>query len=172
MPELPDIVAYLEALEPRVVGQRLEGVRVKSPFLVRSVSPPLSEAAGRRVVGFRRMGKRIVFELEQGLFLVLHLMISGRLHWKPRGAKPAGRLGLAAYDFENGTLLLTEASTKKRASLYLVRGEALAGSIGVESSRSKRTCPRSASAHSREPHGQARPDRSAPLLRHRQRVLR
>jgi formamidopyrimidine-DNA glycosylase len=123
VPELPDIVAYLEALKPRVVGQRLEGVRVKSPFLVRSVSPPLSEAVGRRVVGLRRMGKRIVFELEEGLFLVLHLMISGRLHWKPRGAKPAGRVGLAAFDFENGTLLLTEASTKKRASLHLARGE-------------------------------------------------
>ncbi|HSP95594.1 MAG TPA: DNA-formamidopyrimidine glycosylase family protein [Thermoanaerobaculia bacterium] len=123
MPELPDIVAYLEALRPRVVEQRLQAVRVKSPFLVRSVSPPLSEVSGKRVVGVRRMGKRIVFELEGDLFLVLHLMIAGRLHWKPRGAKLAGRTPLAALDFEDGSLLLTEASTKKRESLHLVAGE-------------------------------------------------
>jgi formamidopyrimidine-DNA glycosylase len=123
VPELPDVVAYLEALEPRVVEKRLEAVRVKSPFLVRSVSPPLAEAAGKRVVGVRRMGKRIVFELEGGLFLVLHLMISGRLHWKPRGAKLAGKIALAAFDFENGTLAFTEAGSRKRASLHLVRGE-------------------------------------------------
>ena len=123
MPELPDVVAYLEALEPRVVEKRLEAVRVKSPFLVRSVSPPLAEAAGKRVVGVRRMGKRIVFELEGGLFLVLHLMISGRLHWNPRGAKLAGKIALAAFDFENGTLAFTEAGSRKRASLHLVRGE-------------------------------------------------
>ena len=105
MPELPDVVAYLEALEPRVLGQRLEAVRVRSPFLVRSVSPPLTEAAGKSVVGLRRIGKRIVFELEDGLFLVLHLMVAGRLHWKPRGAKLAGETTLAALDFDNGTLL-------------------------------------------------------------------
>jgi formamidopyrimidine-DNA glycosylase len=124
VPELPDIAAYLDALEPRIVGKRLDAVRIKSPFLLRSVNPPLSEAEGRRVEGLRRIGKRIVFELEGGLFLVLHLMISGRLHWKGRGAKPAGKIGLAAFDFENGTLLLTEASSQKRASLHLTRGEA------------------------------------------------
>ncbi len=123
MPELPDIVAYLEALEPRVVGRRLEAVRIASPFLVRSVEPPLRQVEGRRVVGLRRIGKRVVFQLEGDLFLVLHLMVAGRLHWKARGAKLAGRVGLAAFDFENGTLLLTEASTKKRASLHLARGE-------------------------------------------------
>jgi formamidopyrimidine-DNA glycosylase len=124
VPELPDIVAYLAALDSRIVGRRLEAVRVASPFLLRSVDPPIRDAAGKKVVGVDRIGKRIVLELEGGLFLVLHLMISGRLHWKPRGAKLGGRMALAAFDFENGSLLLTEASTQKRASLYLVRGEA------------------------------------------------
>ncbi len=123
MPELPDIVAYIAALEPRVVGQRLEAVRLGSPFLLRSVEPPLGEAVGKKVLGLRRLGKRIVFELEGGLFLVLHLMIAGRLHWKPRGAKVGGWTSLAAFDFSGGTLLLTEAASKKRASLHLVRGE-------------------------------------------------
>ncbi len=123
MPELPDVLAYLEALKLRVVGKRLEAVRIASPFLVRSVDPPLREAEGRKVVRLRRIGKRVVFELEGDLFLVLHLMVAGRLHWKPRGAKLPGRVSLAAFDFENGTLLLTEASTKKRASLHLARGE-------------------------------------------------
>jgi formamidopyrimidine-DNA glycosylase len=123
VPELPDIVAYLAALESRIVGRRLEAVRVASPFLLRSVDPPLREAAGKKVLGVARIGKRIVFELEGGLFLVLHLMISGRLHWKPRRAKLGGKIALAAFDFENGTLLLTEASSQKRASLYLARGE-------------------------------------------------
>ncbi len=123
MPELPDIVAYLAALKPRIAGMRLERVRLGSPFLLRSVAPPLKDAEGKRVRGVRRIGKRIVFELEDGLFLILHLMISGRLHWKTRGAKISGRVALAAFDFENGTLLLTEASSKKRASLALVRGE-------------------------------------------------
>jgi len=123
VPELPDIVAYLEALAPRTVGRRLERVRLGSPFLLRSVDPPLREAEEKKVLGLRRIGKRIVFELEDDLFLVLHLMISGRLHWKPKGAKLGGRTALAAFDFEDGTLLLTEASTKKRASLHLARGE-------------------------------------------------
>ena len=123
MPELPDIVAYLAALESRIVDRKLEAVRVASPFLLRTVDPPLKEAEGKRVRGLRRIGKRIVFELEDDLFLVLHLMVSGRLHWKTRGAKVGGKIGLAAFDFEDGTLLLTEASTKKRASLSLVRGE-------------------------------------------------
>jgi formamidopyrimidine-DNA glycosylase len=123
VPELPDIVAYLAALESRIVDRKLEAFRVASPFLLRTVDPPLKEAEGKRVRGLRRIGKRIVFELEDDLFLVLHLMVSGRLHWKTRGAKVGGKIGLAAFDFENGTLLLTEASSKKRASLSLARGE-------------------------------------------------
>jgi formamidopyrimidine-DNA glycosylase len=123
MPELPDITVYLEALESRVVGQRLEGMRLTSPFLLRTAEPPLSAVNGRRVRSLRRMGKRIVFELEGDLWLVLHLMIAGRLHWHARGAKPPGRRGLAAFDFENGTLVLTEAGTKKRAALHVVQGE-------------------------------------------------
>jgi formamidopyrimidine-DNA glycosylase len=123
MPELPDIVVYLEALAPRVVGQRLERVRLASPFLLRSVTPPLASAEGRSVVGLRRLGKRIVLALEGDLFLVLHLMVAGRLRWRPPGATVAKKVGLAAFDFPTGTLLLTEASPKKRASLYLVAGE-------------------------------------------------
>jgi formamidopyrimidine-DNA glycosylase len=126
MPELPDVLAYLSALEPRVVGKRLESVRLGSPFLLRSVSPPLPEAEGRRVVGLRRIGKRLVFELEGDLFLVLHLMIAGRLHWRGKGAKVGGRNALAAFDFEDGTLVLTEAGSKRRASLHLVRKGGLA----------------------------------------------
>jgi formamidopyrimidine-DNA glycosylase len=124
VPEYPDIVAYLEALRPRIVGQRLERVRVSSPFLLRSVEPPIRGAEGRVVRGVRRLGKRIVFELEGGLYLVLHLMIAGRLRWRPPGAKPPGRIGLAALDFARGTLLVTEASSMKRASLHVVAGEA------------------------------------------------
>jgi formamidopyrimidine-DNA glycosylase len=124
MPELPDVVVYLEALERRIAGQILERVRISSPFVLRSVEPPISEAAGRRVLGLRRMGKRLVFVLEGGLFLVIHLMIAGRLRWRPPGAKSPGRMGLAAFDFANGTLLLTEAGSKRRASIYLVGGEA------------------------------------------------
>jgi formamidopyrimidine-DNA glycosylase len=128
VPELPDVVAYVEALAARIRGATLERVRLASPFLLRSVEPPLASAAGRRVLGLRRLGKRIVIDLEGELFLVLHLMIAGRLHWKPAGAKPPGRIGLAALDFSTGTLVLTEAGTKKRAAMYLVRGEAaLAG---------------------------------------------
>ncbi len=122
MPELPDITVYLECLHPRVVGQTLEQVRLASPFLLRSVEPPLSEAAGKIVRGLRRLGKRIVFVLDEDLFLVLHLMIAGRLHWKPKGTKPPGKVGVAAFDFSSGTLLLTEAGSKKRASLHLVQG--------------------------------------------------
>ena len=123
MPELPDITAYIEALESRIVGQPLERVRIPKPFLLRSVDPPISAANGRRVIGIRRMGKRIVLELEDDLFLVIHLMIAGRLRWVPAGAKVTGKLGLAAFDFPNGTLILTEAGSKRRASLWLVRGE-------------------------------------------------
>ena len=123
MPELPDIVVYLEALDRRVKGRPLEGVRLANPFLLRSVDPPPSSAQGRIVIALRRLGKRLVFVLEGDLFLVLHLMIAGRLRWKERGAKIPGRLGLAAFDFPNGSLILTEAGSKKRASLHVVRGE-------------------------------------------------
>jgi formamidopyrimidine-DNA glycosylase len=124
MPELPDIAVYLERLQPRVVNQVLQKVRLASPFLLRTVEPGLATASGKRVLGLRRLGKRIVFCLEEELFLVLHLMIAGRLHWKPPGAKVPAKVGLAAFDFANGTLLLTEAGSKKRASLHVLRGEA------------------------------------------------
>jgi formamidopyrimidine-DNA glycosylase len=123
VPELPNIVVYLEALATRIVGQPLERVRLASPFLLRSFDPPLSAVEGRRVVALRRIGKRIVIALEGDLHLVLHLMIAGRLRWKAPGEKLPGKVGLAAFDFPNGTLILTEQGTKKRASLYLVRGE-------------------------------------------------
>jgi formamidopyrimidine-DNA glycosylase len=123
VPELPDITVYIEALESRVVGQTLDRVRIPKPFLLRSVDPPISAAQGKRVVGVRRMGKRILLELEGDLFLVIHLMIAGRLRWVPAGGKVPGKIGLAAFDFPNGTLILTEAGSKRRASLWLVRGE-------------------------------------------------
>ena len=122
MPELPDVVVYLEALERRIVGRVLRGVRVSSPFVLRTVEPPIAEVAGRRVLGLRRMGKRLVWELEGDLFLVMHLMIAGRLRWGAPGAKAPGKIGLAAFDFDEGTLLLTEAGSKRRASLHLVAG--------------------------------------------------
>jgi formamidopyrimidine-DNA glycosylase len=137
MPELPDILLYLHALAPRVVGTRLLRVRLFTPFLLRSVEPPLSAVEGRRVVALRRIGKRVVFALEDELFLVVHLMIAGRFQWQDREpdaapyeanlaknpVKPGGKIGLAAFEFERGTLRLTEAGTKKRASLHVVRGE-------------------------------------------------
>jgi formamidopyrimidine-DNA glycosylase len=122
MPELPDVSVYVEHLAARTVGQELRTVRLKSPFLLRTFSPPLSSAFGKKVRGVRRLGKRIVFELEGDLFLVIHLMIAGRFRWKPAGAAIPGKLGLASFDFANGSLLLTEASTKKRASLHVVAG--------------------------------------------------
>jgi formamidopyrimidine-DNA glycosylase len=127
MPELPDVEVYLERLRAHVQGQPLEKVRIASPFLLRSAVPPISAAQGKRVTGLARLGKRLIFELEDRLFLVLHLMIAGRLRWREKGAAVPARLGLAAFDFPNGTLLLTEASKKRRASLHLVEGkEALA----------------------------------------------
>ncbi len=123
MPELPDIAAYISALEPRIVGQRLEQVRVASAFLLRTVQPPLSSAEGRTVSELRRVGKRIAIGMEGDLWLVLHLMIAGRLHWRPKGAKLAGRNSLAAFDFASGSLVLTEAGTKRRASLHVLGGE-------------------------------------------------
>jgi formamidopyrimidine-DNA glycosylase len=113
----------MEALESRIVGETLGRTRIPKPFLLRSVDPPISAAYGTRVIGVRRMGKRIVVELEDDLFLVIHLMIAGRLRWVPAGGKVPGKIGLAAFDFTNGTLILTEAGSKRRASLWLVRGE-------------------------------------------------
>ena len=124
MPEIPDLRVYIEALEERCGGQPLERIRIASPSLLRSVDPPLADCEGRRVLGLRRLGKRIVFELEGELFLVFHLMIAGRLRWRARGARPPRKGGLAALDFPAGSLILTEASTHKRASLHAVRGEA------------------------------------------------
>ena len=123
MPELPDISAYIVALEARILGQPLERVRLGSVFLLRTVDPPLSSTEGRRVVALRRIGKRIAVGVEGDLWLVLHLMIAGRLHWKAPQAKLAGRNALAAFDFPTGSLMLTEAGSKRRASLYVVRGE-------------------------------------------------
>lgn len=123
MPELPDITVYLEALEARILGQPLAGLRITSPFLLRSVDPPPAELVGKRVVALTRMGKRIVIAFETELHLVLHLMIAGRLKWLAPGAPIPRRLGLAALDFPDGTLLLTEAGSKKRASIHLVRGK-------------------------------------------------
>ena len=123
MPELPDITLYLEALAQRVHGQTLTRVRLRSPFLLRTATPPLDSIEGLRVISLRRMGKRITFGFENDLWLVLHLMIAGRLHWLDTGAKLAGKHNLAAFDFANGSLLLTEAGTKKRASLHLIEGE-------------------------------------------------
>ena len=122
MPELPDVTVYIECLVPRVVGQPLEAVRLASPFLLRTFDPPLKDAFGKRVTAVRRLGKRIVFALEDDLFLVLHLMIAGRLRWRAPGTKPPGKLGLAVFDCPTGTLVLTEASSRKRAALHLVRG--------------------------------------------------
>ena len=123
MPELPDILLYLSALESRVVGQPIQRFRLASPFLLRSVTPPLMAAEGRRVIALRRLGKRIVFELDGGIFLVFHLMIAGRFRWRSSGAPIPARLGLAAVDFPNGTLVLTEAGSKRQASLHVVEGE-------------------------------------------------
>jgi formamidopyrimidine-DNA glycosylase len=123
MPELPDIAAYISALEPRIVGQRLVRIRLASAFLLRTAQPPLAGVEGRIVRELRRVGKRIVIGLENDLWLALHLMIAGRLHWRPRDAKLAGRNNLAAFDFPDGSLVLTEAGTKRRASLHVLSGE-------------------------------------------------
>lgn len=123
MPELPDIVAYMKALEPRIVGERLESIRVATPFLLRTAEPPIAAVEGRMVRELRRIGKRIAIGVEGDFWLVLHLMIAGRLHWRAVGARLAGRQNLAAFDFADGTLTLTEAGTKRRASLHVVAGE-------------------------------------------------
>jgi formamidopyrimidine-DNA glycosylase len=123
VPELPDIVVYLEALERYVVGQPLQRVRLANPFLLRSVAPPIDAIVGRTVVGVRRIGKRLVLDFGDELFLVIHLMIAGRLRWRPVGGKVPAKLGIAYFDFPNGVLILTEAGTKRRASLTMVEGE-------------------------------------------------
>jgi len=135
VPELPDVAIYVESLERMVSGRVLERVRMASPFVLRSYDPPISDVEGKTVREVRRLGKRIVFALDGGLFMVVHLMIAGRFHWKPKGAKVAGRVNLASFDFESGSLFLTEASPKKRASIHLVRGEAALAAIsrgGIE----------------------------------------
>jgi formamidopyrimidine-DNA glycosylase len=124
MPELPDLTVYLESLEARIANRRLQRVRLLNPFLLRTAVPAISEAEGKRVTGLRRLGKRIVISLEGDLYLVLHLMVAGRLRWLEGKAKPPGRIGLALFEFENGVLTLTEAGTKRRASLHVVQGEA------------------------------------------------
>jgi len=123
MPELPDVTVYLEALSARVKGRKLLGVRLASPFVLRTFDPPLSAAAGKKVLGLLRVGKRLVLELEGDLFLVIHLMIAGRLRWLESGAKIPGKVGLAAFDFDPGTVVLTEVASKKRASIHLLRSE-------------------------------------------------
>jgi formamidopyrimidine-DNA glycosylase len=135
MPELPDVAVYLECLAPRIVGERLERVRLRSPFLLRTVEPRLGAVFGARVDGLRRIGKRIVIAVEGARFLVLHLMIAGRLRWRAAGTKLPGKLGLAAFDFSSGTLLLTEASSRQRAALHVVEGEAALAALdpgGIE----------------------------------------
>jgi formamidopyrimidine-DNA glycosylase len=124
MPELPDIAAYITALEPRILNQPLDRVRLANMFLLRTIQPPLADAEGRQVRELRRVGKRIAFGLEGDIWLVLHLMIAGRLHWRPPNPKLGGRQNLAAFDFPHGSLTLTEAGTKRRASLHVVSGDA------------------------------------------------
>ncbi len=123
MPELPDLTIYIESLEARIVGKPLENIRLASPFILRTVEPRVDEVRGKTILGLQRIGKRIVFELEDELYLVIHLMIAGRFHWKKPKTRIPGKVGHAAFDFSTGTLLLTEASTKKRASMHIVRGK-------------------------------------------------
>ncbi len=123
MPELPDVLAYLTGLQRQIGGRRIDAIQLRSPFLVRTFEPKLDTAVGRRIVGFRRLGKRIVWALEDDLFLVIHLMIAGRFHWKKTGTRPTRKIDLAAFHFDSGTMLLTEAGSKKRASLHVVDGE-------------------------------------------------
>ncbi len=135
MPELPDITVYIESLEKRIVGHTLELIRITNPFLVRSVEPPIRATEGKRVVEIRRIGKRIALGFEDDLWIVIHLMIAGRFRWLARGAKVPGKLGLAAFDFDDGSLILTEAGSTRRASVTVVKGEEALQSIsrgGVE----------------------------------------
>ncbi len=123
MPELPDLSNYIESLKPRIVGETLAGIRISSPFILRSVEPTVEEVSGRKVLGLERLGKRIIIELEQDHYIIIHLMIAGRFRWYKAGAKLPGKLGLMAFDFESGTLVLTEAGQKHRASVHLVAGK-------------------------------------------------
>ena len=132
MPELPDITIYLEALNARILGEPLERLRIGNPFLVRTIAPAPGELEGRRVIGLRRLGKRIVFALDGDLFVVLHLMIAGRLRWRERGAPIPGKVGLAAFDFPRGTAILTEAGSKRQASIHIVQGEASLSALDPE----------------------------------------
>ena len=173
VPELPDIVVYLESLRPRVLGQRLDSIRIINPFTLRSFEPPIGAAEGKAVVGIRRMGKRLVLELDGQLFLVIHLMIAGRLRWRPPGGKPPGKPALAAFTFPTGTLVLTEAGSKRRASIHLVAGPgALAeferGGLEVLESDLSDFFRPPASGTS---HAQAVSHRPTTLQRHRERVL-
>ena len=174
MPELPDLSVYIETIGAKTIGDPIEHVRLASPFLVRTVDPPVRALEGARVLGLRRVGKRIVFALEGELFLVVHLMISGRFRWRDRGAAIPKKLGLAAFDFPRGTLILTEASSKKRASLHVVRGEEALRALdpgGVEPLEA--TLVQFAEALRHESHTLKRSlTGSAPLCRDRQRVLR
>lgn len=131
MPELPDVTVYVERVADLVVGRRLARVRLLNPFVLRTAVPPIAAAEGRAVREVRRLGKRVVLGLEGGLFLVIHLMIAGRLRWLPPGAKPPGRIALALFEFEHGTLVLTEAGTKRRASVHLVEGEPALAALGA-----------------------------------------
>ncbi|HEX2834380.1 MAG TPA: DNA-formamidopyrimidine glycosylase family protein [Thermoanaerobaculia bacterium] len=124
MPELPDVTVYLEALEARVLSHTLEKLRLSNPFVLRTVEPAPADVAEKKIIALHRLGKRIVLELEDELFIVIHLMIAGRFKWLAKGAKPPGKIGLAAFDFDNGTLVLTEAGSKRRASIHIVRGAA------------------------------------------------
>ena len=174
MPELPDVTVYIDALAERVLNQPIQKIRIGSPFVLRSFDPPISAAEGKKVLALRRLGKRIVFELEDELFLIVHLMIAGRFHWKPKGAKVARKYGQAAFDFPDGTLLLTEAGTKKRASIHLVRGEAALqehdpGGLEVFDASLAAI---SRSADARKSHFETFTDRSPFVQRHRQCLLR
>lgn len=174
MPELPEIVLYIRALESRVIGQPLQRIRISSPSLLKTFDPPVAAAEGQKVRALRRLGKRIIFDLDDDLHLIIHLMIAGRFQWKPRGTAMPNKLGHAAFDFPTGTLLLTEAGTKKRASLHVVRGEenVVAQSRGgiepleitLEGVRAR--------AHAREPHVEAGTDGSANFQRHWERAFR
>jgi len=174
MPELPDVVVYIEALQRKIGGSPIEGIELRSPFLVRTVEPPLPEAVGREIIGFRRLGKRIVWELEDGLFLVFHLMIAGRFHWKKIGTRPTRKVDLAAFHFSSGTLMLTEAGSRKRASLHVVdtvQGLAEHDPGGLEVIECD--LPAFREALQRENHTLKRaPRRSRLVQRHRQCLLR
>ena len=173
MPELPDIAAYIAALEPRIIAQPLEHARLASAFLLRTAQPALADAEGRVVRELRRIGKRIAIGLENDFWLVLHLMIAGRLHWRAPDAKLAGRRSLAAFDFPNGSLVLTEAGAKRRASLHVLQGEKGLRSIdpgGIDIFTSDLDLFRN--AHRGKSHAEASAYRSALAQRHRQCVFR